>query len=128
MEPQAALQFAQTYLNTSKPLKSLGWGIGGFVYLSPDQVSAVKVHHGSGFLTELETYRRLEHLGIRELHGLSIPRLLGYDHDLRVIQMDVVSPPFLLDFAGVLFKPPDFSEEVLEDWHAGIAQKFGPNA
>ena len=45
-----------------------------------------------------------------------------------IIRMDFVSAPFLLDFAGVLFTPPDFSEEVLADWYADIDEKFGPNA
>ena len=128
MDHQTALGIAQRYLDTSQPLKRLGWGIGGFVYLSPDTLSAVKVHRGPGYGVELKTYRRLRRLGIREIHGLNVPRLLGHDDALRVIRMDVVNAPFLLDFAGVLFKPPDFSDDVTASWHADIAEKFGPNA
>jgi len=128
MDHRLALQIAQGYLNTSQPLTCLGWGIGGFVYLSPDNLSAVKVHRGPGYGTELETYRRLRRLKIKQLHGLNIPRLLGNDDARLIIQMDFVSAPFLLDFAGVLFEPPDFTPEVRADWYADIDERFGPNA
>lgn len=42
--------------------------------------------------------------------------------------MDVVSSPYLLDFAGVAFAPPDFSNDVMNDWHARIHDFFGLNA
>ena len=128
MDHRSALLTAQRYLKTSLPLKCLGWGIGGFVYLSPDNLSAVKVHRGPGYVAEVKTYRKLRRLGIRQLHGLNIPRLLDYDDANLVIRMDFVNEPFLLDFAGVLFEPPDFSEDVIAAWHADIAEKFGPNA
>lgn len=127
MDFQTPLRTAQRYLKTSQPLKRLGWGVGGFVYLSPDNLSAVKVHHGN-YAVELETYRRLRRLGIRELHGLNIPRLLDNDDANRVIRMDFVNAPFLLDFAGVLFRPPDFPDDPTHGWHADIEDRFGPNA
>lgn len=42
--------------------------------------------------------------------------------------MDFVSSPFLLDFAGVLFSPPDYNDDVLANWHQGISERFGKNA
>ena len=127
IDHQKALSTAHRYLNTSAPLTRLGWGVDGFVYLSPDAQSVVKVHHDAqapGYATELEAYRRLRQLRIRQLHGLNIPRLLGHDDTNGVILMDFVSPPFLLDFAGVRFQPPDFPE----GWQAPVEEKFGPNA
>lgn len=39
------------------------------------------------------------------------------DDDLLVIEMDIVSPPFLLDFGKCyLDRKPDYSPEVWEDW------------
>jgi hypothetical protein len=131
LDHQVAAKIAQDYLRTTKPLKRLGWGIGGFVYLSPDGRTAVKVHrHEEGFFRELEVYRRLRKLRITQLHGLTIPKLRGYRADVKLIQMDFVSPPFLLDFAGVRFSPPEveFDADTLEHWHATIAGFFGPNA
>jgi hypothetical protein len=42
--------------------------------------------------------------------------------------MDFVTPPFLLDFAGVQFELPDFPEDTMQSWHAGIEEMYGPNA
>jgi len=45
---------------------------------------------------------------------------------LLIIQMTIVSKPFLLDFAGVtLDHRPDFSEEVWREWEEGKREQFG---
>jgi hypothetical protein len=124
-----AHEVAQRFFRTRSALKRLGGGVSGFVFLSPDLRTAAKVHHGEeGYTTELYVYKQLARLGIRSIRGLTIPRMRGYSTALRIIQMDVVRPPFLLDFAGVLLNPPDFSDDVQEDWHRRIAERFGPNA
>jgi len=43
-DPRQAAAVAQEYCKASKPLERLGWGIGGFVYLSPQPGRVVKVH------------------------------------------------------------------------------------
>jgi hypothetical protein len=58
------------------------------------------------------------------LHGLNVPRLLDHDDEKEIIRIDFVSAPFLLDFAGVLFRPPDFPEGC----HDAVEEKFGPNS
>ena len=129
LDPKNAAHIARGYLGTTAELIRLGWGISGFVYLSPDGRTAVKVHrYEESFARETEAYERLRRLRITELHGLAIPKLHDYRSDLKVIRMDVVSAPYLLDFAGVSFSPPDFSEDTMEQWHAGIAEMFGANA
>ena len=53
--------------------------------------------------------------------------MLRHDDDLWVIEMTVVTRPFVLDFAGAYLDwPPDFSEEVLADWRAEKQEQFGP--
>jgi hypothetical protein len=40
--------------------------------------------------------------------------------------MTMVSPPFLLDFAGAYLDwTPDFSDEALADWRADKLEQFG---
>lgn len=121
------LLLAQQYFGTTSPVKRLGWGITGHVYLSPDLVSAVKIHRRSeSFWQEFRVYQRLRRLKLNRLLGLTIPTLRGYRTDLRAIHMDLVTPPFLLDFAGAtLDQPPDFPEGTVE---AGIEERFGTNA
>ena len=128
LDHTAAAAIAQRYFATSEPLVRLGWGVSGYVYLSPDLRSAVKVHRSEeSFSRELEVYQRLRRLRITQLHGLTIPKLRDFRADMKPIQMDFVSAPYLLDFAGVRFEPPDFSEDTMAIWHAGLEELFGPN-
>lgn len=123
-----AHQVAQEYIGTSEQLTTLGWGISGYVFLSPDYRTAIKVHkYPESYSNELLVYRKLRRLRLTHLHGLSIPKLRGSSDRLRCIHMDAVKAPFLLDFAAARFSPPDFSPEVMENWHREIAQKFGQN-
>lgn len=102
--------------------------MGGFVYLSPDGRTAVKVHrYEEGFLTEVEAYSRLRRVRTSQLHGIVIPKVHDERFDIKVIRMDFVTPPFLVDFAGVKFHPPDFSDDALADWNARLSSMFGPN-
>lgn len=124
-----AAEIAQRYFATAEPLVRLGWGISGYVYLSPDTRTAVKVHrYRESFARELEAYRRLRRLKIRQLHGLTVPQLRGHRDSALLIRMDFVSAPYLLDFAGVTFTPPDFSEDTMQHWHSQIDEYFGANA
>jgi hypothetical protein len=115
LDPLPAALIAQGYLGTNAPLERLGWGIGGYVYLSPDGQTAVKVHRTDEFFNrETQAYERLRQLRITEVNGIVVPTLHDYRRDIRVIRMDVVVPPFLVDFAGVSFTPPDFWSDVME--------------
>jgi hypothetical protein len=52
-----ALAAAQSFIGTTQPLNVLGWGVSGFVFLSPDLMNAIKVHHTrDGFFTELKAF------------------------------------------------------------------------
>jgi hypothetical protein len=103
LDQKAAAEIAQRYFRTKQPLTRLGWGISGYVYLSPD----------------LQT--------VSNLYGLTSPKLRGYRTDLKLIRMDFVRAPYLLDFAGVRFIPPDFPADTMELWHAGIEENFAPH-
>jgi len=124
-----AIQAASQFFGTRKELKLLGWGMSGFVFLSPDRTSAVKIHHyDEGFATELQAYRNLRKFGVTNVHGFSVPKPRSYRPDLKAICMDCVVSPFLLDFAGVHFEPPDYSDDVWEHWHSEVELRFGPNS
>ena len=61
------------------------------------------------FLREAQTTRIL---------GFNVPQLLRIDEEFRAIEMTIVRPPFLLDFADALLdEAPDFTEEIFgERW------------
>jgi hypothetical protein len=61
---------------------------------------------------------RLEEFGIpKQIDGFWIPKLIGYCDELWTIEMDFITKaPYILDFAKVrIDRPPDFSEEILQD-------------
>lgn len=63
---------------------------------------------------------------VTAIHGCHVPQLLPHDNEAWIIEMSVVSPPFVLDFAGALLdKAPDFSEEVLAEWRVEKQEQFG---
>ena len=88
---------------------------------------AIKVHLlAESYLREKEAYQRLKGAGISTILRFNVPELLGYDDELRVIEMTVVARPFVLDFAGAYLDiPPDFSDEVWAEWEAEKMEQFG---
>ena len=51
-------------------------------------------------LRERAVYERLKQAGVTEVLGFNIPQFIRADDDLRVIEMSIVTRPFVLDFAG----------------------------
>lgn len=112
----------------------LGAGVHGIVFATESQPekgpsyvrSAIKVHrHQLDYGRERDIYLRLQEHGVTTIHSCHVPQLLGYDDELWVLEMTVVSRPFVLDFAGAsLDEAPDFSEEVMADWRAEKQEQF----
>jgi hypothetical protein len=119
---------AQRYTKATAPLKILGSGMGGVVFLAPDLRTAIKIHHqASTYENEVEAYRRIKRAGITSVRGLTIPKPRAHVPAWKLIRMDFVSPPFLLDFAGALFHPPDFDPDAMAAWHDQLQFLFGRN-
>ena len=118
---------ARAYIGTTGPLRILGWGVDGVVYLHPLETTAIKIHRGpDGFARELAVYLRLLENEVTEFHGFAVPLLANHDADLRIIEMSVVKPPFLLDFAAaILDDTPDFTDDALSDWWDKVEFDFG---
>jgi hypothetical protein len=80
----------------------------------------------AGYQRERDIYLRLKNKGIKEIRGCAVPKIIEYDDRLWIIEMTLVSPPYVLDFAGAyLDQAPEFSEEVLADWRADKQEQFG---
>lgn len=90
-------------------------------------VSAVKIlHEREPYRRERDIYVRLAELGVTQIGGFETPRLLRADDALLALEMTVVSAPYVLDFAGAwLDFPPEFPEEVWQDWHRKNEEQFG---
>ena len=109
----------------------LGSGIDGSVWTLKSETNpldtAVKIHRGTAtFWREVRCYERLRERGISHVRGFVAPQMIRFEADLLALEMTVVSPPFLLDFASAyLDAPPDFPEEVWEEWRTDKAEQFG---
>lgn len=108
----------------------LGFGIHGIIYAAEDKSAggqtAIKAHRElQPFRRELSIYERLREAGVSEILGFNVPQFIHADDDLRVIEMTIVTRPFVLDFAGAyLDASPDFPDEVWAEWEAEKRDQF----
>jgi hypothetical protein len=114
----------------AKIKNKLGEGTDGTVWAT-DRDTAIKAFkYDSGYVNERDTYQRLADHGVTEqIAGFWIPKMLGSDDELRVIEMDIVQkPPYIIDFAKVrLNSDPGFSTETLAENDAHGRWLFGKN-
>lgn len=109
----------------------LGSGIHGIVFVTEGNVypgaSALKLHYSEEpYRRERDAYRRLAEDGVTAIRGLRVPQMIASDDELLALEMTMVKPPFLLDFASAwLDRRPEFSEEVWEDWRRKNEEQFG---
>jgi hypothetical protein len=124
--PQAA-EIARKYIGTDEPLEVLGWGLDGVVYARRDPTAAVKIHNkDQSFQNELAVYRRLSERHVEKFMGFQVPVLLDYREQDRLLELSVVKPPFLLDFAAATVdKAHDFTEEAMGMWWNDVEENFG---
>ncbi len=127
------LEKAQTFARARRSTldKVLGFGIHGIalVLQSEDGFArtALKIHSAyEPYRRERDVYGRLAKFGVTKILDCHVPGLLRCDDVLLALEMTIVPPPFVLDFAGAwLDFPPEFSEEVWEERNAKWAGEFG---
>ena len=105
----------------------LGFGREGDVFAS-DRPSAVKFFHDQqAFDREVEVYQVLAELNIETIAGHAVPKLVRHDSEYLAIEMSIVTPPFLPDFAGAMleYEVSDFEEHVQEEHHARLMDLYG---
>jgi hypothetical protein len=110
----------------------LGFGVHGIVLAAENNIkkdkSAIKAHNSATpYLRERAVYERLRDAGVSKVLGFHVPQFIRAAGDLRVIEMTIVTRPYVLDFAGAyLDVPPEFSEEIWADWETQKRDQFGP--
>ncbi len=104
----------------------LGAGKDGTVYAT-DHKSAVKIHaREESYIRERDVYIRLRECDVIKAWGFNVPALIDYDDECRVIEMSIVTPPYVLDFASAyLDERPDFPQDVIEKWEEDLRESFG---
>ncbi len=75
---------------------------------------------------ELECYQRLKAANVVSLQGFAVPQLIASNDRLLIIEMRIVTAPYILDFAkSHLDARPDFSNETWEEWEQDCRERFG---
>jgi hypothetical protein len=104
----------------------LGWGGEGLVYATDARTAIKSYRHASLYENERNVYFRLRERGVTSVLQFAVPRLIAHDDELLALEMSIVSPPFILDFAGAyLDKKSPFDSEVMEEWEAERVELFG---
>ncbi len=95
----------------------LGAGQDGVVWRSSRQTAVKFFDQLERYRRELEVYRLLKARQIVQVAGHAVPVLLVNDDELLAIELTLVQPPFVLDFAGakLLHEVPDFPEDVIDE-------------
>ena len=112
-------------------IERVGFGIHGIVFMVEGNTelgtAALKVHFSrEPYLREVSIYERVAAMDITEIRGFEVPCLLDCDDELMALKMTVVTPPFVLDFAGAYLDfPPQFSDEIWADWEGKNQEQFG---
>ena len=105
---------------------SLGGGKDGNVYSTSAQTAIKVFWQPETFRRERWCYERLKEMDVVEVLGHNVPRLRGVDEARQIIEITIVPPPYLLDFASAyLDYPPDFPDEVIEEWQHAKHDEFG---
>lgn len=104
----------------------LGKGEDGFVWRTNANTALKVFFRQRNYERELACYIRLSRWNnVTELAGFSIPRLIGEDDALMVIEMGIVTPPWVLDFGkAYIDKAADYPEGVLEDSFASFKENY----
>lgn len=105
--------------------KQIGGGFDGVV-LGTNVATAIKsLNNKELYRQERDVYLYLKEKEIWQVNAFHIPQLINCDDELLVIEMTLVSPPFLLDFAGASLKGrTNFEPEIWEEWKEEKREQF----
>ena len=117
-----AKRYAKSKGLTIEENSSFGYGQDGYVFQTNRRTAVKAFYYDVHYRQELEIYKYLDLWDIREAANFHIPELVSNHDQLRIIEMSVVSTPFILDFVGATIDRP-FDRD--EDWLATTIERFG---
>ncbi len=111
----------------------LGNGVDGSVFATA-QSTAIKLYTATlRYQREKEVYLHLQAIKLDQVAGHAIPKLIRFDDELRAIEMTIVRPPFILDFAAAKtdeeWQRLTIDDESMEEnYIARTEEKYGERA
>ncbi|MCG8421710.1 MAG: hypothetical protein MJE77_27645 [Proteobacteria bacterium] len=107
-------------------LEPLGRGDQGEVFATTRRTAIKALHHDVDYRRERDVYLRLRERGVNAIRGCAVPQLQGFDDDLLVVEMTIVRPPCLVDFASAyLDTRPEFPPDVVAAEQMRHRETFG---
>jgi hypothetical protein len=107
----------------------LGDGKDGCVFETERRHAVKFLDDNPIYRREIRAYQILRQRDINEINGFQIPRLIRNDDELRAIEMTIVQPPFILDFASAYtideYNRFEFTEDVLAERETSWMEIFG---
>lgn len=123
LEPKAQQYAASKGLTL---LRFLGDGNDGAAWESGRNTAIKALERPDSYRREREAYVRLADRGVTDINGFAVPLLIDTDDTLKIVEMTIVFPPCVLDFAkSYVDHSPEFSPEVIADWEEETAELFG---
>lgn len=108
--------------------RRLGFGKDGTVWATRNATALKIFDRPDLYLQEKRVYLRLTARNASSAAGSTIPTLFAFDDVLGVIEMSIVTPPFVLDFASArLDEPVEFPPNVMDEWQTSKQEEFGAN-
>lgn len=106
--------------------EKLGYGSDGTVWET--EHSGIKaVHRWDNYYVERVSYQRLAAADVNAIGPFAVPRLIDFDDDLKIVEMEIVDAPYTLDFGKVYidYPPAYWSDPQLKaDTHAEWRARF----
>ncbi len=78
----------------------VGEGRDGEIFLTDGNTVVKFFKQSAEFRRERQAYEILAHAGVTDVAGHAVPKMQRADENLLAIEMSLVQPPFLLDFAS----------------------------
>ena len=103
----------------------LGWGQDGFVFQSSKRTAVKTFGSQQQYEQERAVYERLRDGGVTKIRQFSVPRLVFHDSFLLVIEMEIVTPPYVLDFAAAHLDGSPYSTQETARWQRRCQSRFG---
>lgn len=104
----------------------LGGGTDGDVWKSSRRSAIKAFHYGRNYGMELGAYQRLRYYNVKEIMKMAVPRLIDWDDSLQVVEVNVVTPPYIIDFGkSYLDSGADHSPETWQEHHESQRELWG---
>jgi hypothetical protein len=126
--PLPVMEHAQLYAQSRSLTisKQLGGGYDGIVFATSRATAVKALKYRRLYCQERDVYRRLQERAIRQIAGFEIPSLIDFSDDFSVIEMTIVTAPYILDFAGAsLDQSRPYPEDVVREWLDEKQEQFG---